>query len=654
VITRVIITMATVAAVVAADAAARVVARTRGASSPHTSAMPYADAGLSDREAAAHLLDRFTFGPTPGLIDDVVAQGLDNWFEHQLGAGDSSPDLDAKLGRLQTLRLTNEDIVRDFPRPGWVRRRAIEEGRLDPQASEEAQRRALRTYYEEKGLQRPSRLLGELVAQKYYRAVHSPNQVEEVMVDFWFNHFYVTATDNQCRRFVGTYERDAIRPHVFTRFQRMLLASARHPAMLLYLDNAQSSADDGALTYVDYNKQRLRESPGMEGRRYDQIFDRMERNADRRRARMMEERPPEAQPRRGINENYARELLELHTLGVDGGYTQLDVVAVARALTGWTVVPERETQREKLNQRMSQPLSRRLGFAVVGDFFFNADWHDADEKKILGETFPRGGGLEEGERVLALLAEHPSTAYHIARKLAVRFVSDDPPAGFVEQLAVTFVESGGDLRELLWQIVRSPHFWSEHARRAKIKTPFELAASSVRALGADLRRPGQLNRWVERMGQPLYRYQAPTGFPDRAEMWVNAGSLLHRMNYGITLAAGRVTGVRVDLKAFMGAAGRYEPESAEAALEVCAAALLPERDLHDTMHALRPLVGRPQVAQEIRERSETAAPSDADSLLADELVVSPEPADAQPDATAPMTLSQIVGLILGSPEFQRR
>jgi uncharacterized protein (DUF1800 family) len=649
----------TIAAVIAADVAARVVVRKRGASRDGGSSMPYADAGLNDREAAAHLLDRFTFGPTPGQIDAVVEEGLDRWFERQLRAGASSSSLDSKLDRLQTLRLSNEEIVAAFPKSRRVRRQAIEDGRLDPDAPREEQRTMLRDYYEEKGYQRPGKLLGEMVAQKLFRAVDSPNQVEEVMVDFWFNHFYVTVTDNQCRRFVGTYERDAIRPYVFANFERMLSASARHPAMLLYLDNAQSSATEGAMTSVDYNMERLRQSPGIGGKRYGRVFDRMEREASRRRERMMEASPlpADARPRRGINENYARELLELHTLGVDGGYSQDDVVAVARALTGWTVVPERENQRAKLKERLSQPLSHELGFEMVGDFFFNAQWHDSDEKRILDETLPPGGGLDDGERVLALLAGHPSTAYHISHKLAVRFVSDEPPGSFVDELAVKFLESGGDMRELLRQIVRSPEFWSPQARRAKIKTPFELAASSLRSLGADLRQPGQLNRWVERMGQPLYRYQAPTGFPDRAQMWVSAGALLHRMNFGITLAAGKVKGVRVDLAGVMGDEQWYEPESAEAALEAWAAVLLPERDLDDTLDALRPLVGRPDVAREIRERSESAARSqtaDDEELMEDDLPPPAESEEAQVEPKAPMTLSQIVGLILGSPEFQRR
>jgi len=652
--TRVFVTLLVLAVTVLVDATAKIVPRKRGADSRGASSMPYAGAGLSERQAAAHLLDRFTYGPAPGQIDGVVAEGLERWFARQLEGGDDSPELVDRLSRLETLWLTNEAIVQDFPRPGRVRREAVDEGRLDPDAPRDEQRQALRAYYEEKGYKRQAQLLEEQVAQRLFRAVYSPNQVEEVMVDFWFNHFYVSATDNQCRRFIGTYERDAIRPYVFSSFGRMLEATSRHPAMLLYLDNAQSSANEGALTYVEFNRERLRNAPGEEGRRFDAMFDRAEKKEQQRRDRMMEEIPPEARPRRGINENYARELLELHTLGVDGGYTQDDVVAVARALTGWTVAPERENQRRKLRERSSQPLAYELGYALDGDFFFNAEWHDADEKRVLGRDFRRGGGLDEGERVLEMLAEHPSTAGHIARKLAVRFVSDDPPDEFVDRLAAVYLESDGDMRDVLWQIVRSPEFWAAETRRAKIKTPFELAASSVRVLGADLNNPRQLARWIDRMGQPMYRYQAPTGFPDRAEMWVNAGSLLHRMNFGITLAAGRVKGVRVDPSAVGDVEGWYEPESAEAALEMYAAVLLPERDVESTLEALMPLVGRPDVAREIHERSASVADTTAGAILEDELLEPENRAEVSAPPPSPVTRAQIVGLILGSPEFQRR
>lgn len=656
--TRVIVTALALAAIFLSSALAGVVTRKRGSANTDSNVAPWAAAGLTERQATAHLLDRFTFGPAPGQIDEVVAEGLEQWFERQLAAGGSSDVLAHKLERLETVTMSNEEIVRVFPRAGRVQRAAIDEGRLSPEATPEERRRILRDYYEEKGYRRQAQLVGELVAQKLFRAVYAQNQVEEVMVDFWFNHFYVSVTDNQCRRFVGTYERDAIRPYVFGDFERMLVATARHPAMLLYLDNARSSAADGSFTFLDYNQERLGRLPGEQGRRYADLFARQDLKDERRRARMMEEMPLDAQPRRGINENYARELLELHTLGVDGGYGQEDVVAVARALTGWTVVPEQEKRRRNLRERSAKPLSLELGFVFDGDFFFNAGWHDAGEKRILGETLRRGGGLDEGERVLALLAEHPSTARHISHKLAVRFVSDDPPEELVDRLSVTFVESGGDMRAMLRQIVRSPGFWASDARRAKIKTPFELAASSLRALGADLRNPGQLNRWITRMGQPLYRYQAPTGFPDRAEMWVNAGSLLHRMNFGISLAAGQVKGVRIDYGVFVGAEGRHEPESPEAALAEFAALLLPERDLDDTLAVLRPLVGRPGVAQEIRLRAEEQSVRAADDPLdppgdGDINIGSADYAE-RTEPTEPMTMAQILGLILGSPEFQRR
>jgi uncharacterized protein (DUF1800 family) len=629
-------------------------------------AMPWSDAGLSERQAASHLIDRFTFGATPGLVDQVVAQGLEEWLARQLSADSRSGDLDAKLAALATLELTNDQIVRDYPRPGRLRREAIEAGRLDPKLDGEDQRRLLRQYAQEMGYKPQRQIVGELVAQRLFRAVHSPNQVAEVMVDFWFNHLYVSATDNQCRRFIGTYERDVVRAYVFERFVEMLRASAKHPAMLLYLDNALSSAPEHVATRVTVAKAELRQQPGRAGLRYDEMFERMERN-EAKRQRRMEEIPEERRPRRGVNENYARELLELHTLGVDGGYTQRDVEEIARALTGWTVLPDGE-RRPRIRERLQRPLAAELGFLLDGDFLFAADRHDAEAKQVLGRASPPGRGIEEGEEILDMLGRHPSTARHLARKLAVRFVRDDPPASLVERLAAVFEASGGDLREMVWALVACPEFWDESARRAKVKSPYELAASSVRALGADVMRPRQLARWVDRMGQPLYRYQAPTGFPDRATAWVDAGALLQRMNFGMSLAAGRVPGVRVDIARALG--GR-EPESADAALVEYARALLPGRDVEPTLDALRPLLGQPQIAAEIDRRAaaaeqEARSRASADSMrpqmegMAEETLIDPLDLEeenrlgaGEPEPAA-LTLTQVVGLILGSPEFQRR
>jgi len=617
--------------------------------------MPWADGGFTERQAAAHLLERFTFGPAPGLIDEVLSIGLEQWFSRQLEASLLSVALDQKLSVLQSLTLSNDEIIKNYPRPGQIRRQMIEEGRLDEDLDPKEQRRMIRAYYDEKGYRPQRQLLGELIAQKVFRAVESPNQVEEVMVDFWFNHFYVSATDNQSRRYIGTYERDAIRPYVFGNFGTMLEATAKHPAMLRYLDNAQSSAGADAATTASLAQEEM--SGGPAGAGYE----------EERRKR--QKRAEQAGQRRGINENYARELLELHTLGVDGGYTQGDVIGVARALTGWTVLPEGE-RRDRVRERMerNRTMSGRLGFVIEGDFLFNAEWHDAGEKEIMGVRFGKGGGLREGEDVLEMLARHPSTAGHIAYKLSVRFVSDTPPEGFVATLAAVFEETDGDMRAMLWQIVRSPEFWNAEVVGAKIKSPFELVTSSVRGLDATVRNPRGLVQWIERMGQPLYRYQAPTGFPDRAEMWVNAGSLLHRMNFGLSLAAGQVAGVRVDIGALR--EGR-EPESIDAALRLYATALLPERDLGQTVETLRPLVGQPDIAAEIRKRSDATPDVQPDmvpggtEMMDDEMAAAiddedPFEPDEEPDLTSgkpkpeQMSLAQVVGLILGSPEFQRR
>jgi len=625
--------------------------------SSRTSTMPYEASGLSERQAAAHLLERFTFGPTPGQVDEVTELGLERWFTEQLYKEARSDDLDRRLAQLGSLELTIDEILQTYPRPGFVRRQMINEGLLDTDVDPKEQRRALRAYYEEKGYRPQRQIIGELIAQKVFRAVDSPNQIREVMVDFWFNHFYVSAVDNQSRRYVGTYERDAIRPFVFESFGTMLEATAKHPAMLRYLDNAQSSAAEGTITTASLAREELRDRGG----RYERMADKAEKERKKREERM------EASgrgPRRGINENYARELLELHTLGVDGGYTQDDVVDVARALTGWTVLPEGE-RRERMRNRFAQnpAATRDLGFVIEGDFFFNAEWHDAGEKRILGSAFPSGGRLDEGEAVLALLASHPSTARHIAHKLAVRFVADSPPSGLVDQLADVFRQSRGDMKAVLWAIVQSPEFWSTEAVGAKIKTPFELAVSSVRSVNADVGNPRDLVRWIGQMGQPLYRYEAPTGFPDRAEMWVNAGALLHRMNFGLSLAAGQVKGVRVDLAGLQN--GR-EPESAEAALGVYAKLLMPERDIAGTVEVLGPLVGNPDLAGQIRKRSDDErtdpgrSEGQAESAMMDDDLDPFEPdddlspIDSMDTPQNPVSLAQVVGLILGSPEFQRR
>jgi uncharacterized protein (DUF1800 family) len=362
---------------------------------------------------------------------------------------------------------------------------------------------------------------------------------------------------------------------------------------------------------------------------------------------------------RGVNENYARELMELHTLGVDGGYSQKDVVEVARAFTGWSVLPPGKT-REMAEKRLARARQAGgLGFQSEGEFLFRADQHDAGEKTVLGTRLPAGRGIEDGKAVLDLLAAHRATARHIAAKLVVRFVSDAPPQSLVDRLTDVYLKTGGDVRQLLTAIAQSPEFWSRDAVGAKVKSPFELAASALRATGGDVGDPREILKWIARMGQPLYAYQAPNGYPDRAAAWVNTGSLLNRMNFGLQLAADRVHGIDLDLTALNG--GR-EPESREEALRVYAALLMPGRDLTSTLKLLTPMVADPNLAKKVDQAAPKVEAGDPEmgmgmagrSIKVRDLLDDDDEPPAPVDRKPPTPLEQVVGVILGSPEFQRR
>jgi uncharacterized protein (DUF1800 family) len=562
--------------------------------------LPWKEAGLSEREAAAHLLNRFAYGPRPGEVDAVVKMGLDRWLERQLAADLPDRELKKRLENLPALDLPAGEIARAYPPPGMLLAEAARAGVIQgkregkpEELTDDAKlerREAVMRWARQQGYGSQRELAGQLMTQKLWRAVGSENQLAEVMTDFWFNHFNVSLTDNQSRGYILSYERDALRPNALGSFRSLLEATARHPAMLLYLDNAQSSAAEEAPTTFE---------------------------ARRPRRTLGEERMRRARPR-GVNENYARELLELHTLGVDGGYAQQDVVEVTRAFTGWTIMPP-GPRREEAERRLER--ARRvggLGFLRDGEFLFRADLHDAGTKTILGHKLPADRGIEDGEQVLDLLAVHPATAKHLAAKLAVRFVSDQPSPALVDRLAAVYLKSGGQMRPVLRALAESPEFWRRESVGAKIKSPFELAASALRGLGADVDDPRDTLRWIADMGQRLYTYQAPTGYPDRAEAWVNTGALLNRMNFGLQLAAGRVRGVELDLAALNG--GR-EPADRQAALRTYAGLLLPGRDLKPTLALLEPMLNDPDLAKKM-ERS--------------------------------TPVEQVVGVILGSPEFQRR
>ena len=449
-----------------------------------TARAPEANAPATDDRTIAHLLDRVTFSARPGDIDRVRRMGIVAYVDEQLHPERIDDGaLQARLAGFETLNLSNREIAERYGIPAQQARQAARartngdgtDPRRDQPPPEEMRQRRL--------------VLAELTEQKLLRAIYSERQLEEVLVDFWFNHFNVFAGKGADRLLLTSYERDVIRPNVLGSFRDLLGATAHSPAMLFYLDNWLSVDPDAA--------------KGLMNRR----------------------RAPQGNARRtGLNENYARELMELHTLGVEGGYTQHDIVEVARVFTGWSIEDPRRGARFRFTPRL----------------------HDSGTKVVLGRTI-RGGGEGEGEAVLDLLAGHPSTARFISTKLARRFVSDDPPAALVDRVARRFQETGGDLREVVRAILTSPEFLSADAYRAKVKTPLEFVASAARATGAEIVRAGVLARSLQELGMPLYLCEPPTGYADRADAWVNTGALVNRMNIALALASRQLPGVRVDL-----------------------------------------------------------------------------------------------------------
>ena len=454
-------------------------------------ALPAQDA---DTGRAVHLLNRAAFGARPGDVARVLALGVDRWLETQLHP-DRIPDttLTRYLASLDVMRRSPEEIGR-VVRDALVERRARQvraaRDSTRPMEPADAGGSPLRRY--------PAQLQQAALA----RAVLSERQLYEVLADFWVNHFNVFMAKGNELALMPAYVEETIRPRVLGKFEDLLVATAQSPAMLMYLDNAQSVAE-GAVPPV-LAGQRGR-GAGRQAARRDSL-----------RARL-EERMP-----KGINENYARELLELHTLGVDGGYTQADVVAVARILTGWSV--------------------RRRG---APEFEFN-DWaHDGGDKVVLGRTFHEQG-MDEGLELLAFLAKQPATMRHVSAKLCMRLVSDVPPEGCIDAGVHAWERSDGEIREVVRAILRSPEFWAPEARAAKMKTPLEFVASAVRAVGGRPDSTPALAALVGRLGQPLYLQAAPTGYAEREESWVNSGALLERFNVAMGLAAGRLPGVWYD------------------------------------------------------------------------------------------------------------
>lgn len=431
----------------------------------------------SDPELAPLLVSRATFGGRPGDVERVVAAGGERWLDEQLHPeriDDSA--VDEELVAYPDLLLSASELIRKFPK-------------------EKSSTSAVR------------KLVLELAHAKLLRAIYSERQLQEVLTDFWFNHFNVYARKNRnVALALPSYEREAIRPRVFGKFADLLRATAEHPAMLLYLDNWINFKDGfDPRAEIRSRRGRLR----------------------RRRARMDSEASEREEPRKfGLNENYARELLELHTLGVDGGYDQGDVIEVARAFTGWSVV----------GPRFARFLERE-----EGQFFFADMAHDPGPKTVLGRRLTKEG-MEEGLEVLEMLARHPSTARFLSTKLARRFVSEEPPRELVEKMAETFLATGGDLREVVRVMFLSPSFIAGTKKAEMVKTPLELVASALRASSTESAGPA-LVRVLFDLGMPLYLCPPPTGYDETSSTWLSAGNVLSRVRFALDLGAGRVPGV---------------------------------------------------------------------------------------------------------------
>jgi uncharacterized protein (DUF1800 family) len=624
---------------------------------------------MDARKRALHAINRLTFGPRPGELERVMAMGVDKWIDQQLHPDklDNSA-IETRLAPLRTLRMNTRELAENFPPPQMVKavaegkqpmphdatQRAIyraqmaryeakkeakeaasaeapTDGKQSPETmnnAERMRRRAQRVEGDRRALElldlppdqrvkeilhmspeeqrtlslalkgkqdqfmkdldpkqremlvalnNPQQVVAtELVQGKLLRAIYSEHQLEELMTDFWFNHFNVFMGKGADRYFLTSYERDVIRPHALGKFEDLLVATAQSPAMLFYLDNWLSVGPNSEVALG------MPKHPDARGRVRPRL------------------RPQPKRKRGGLNENYGRELMELHSLGVNGGYTQKDVTEVARVFTGWTLKEPRKG----------------------GGFIFEERMHEPGDKVILGHRI-KGKGEKEGRELLHILGHHPSTARFICGKIAMRFVSDNPPQPLIDRMAQTFLKQDGNIAQVLKTMLDSPEFWSQDTYRAKVKTPLEFVVSAVRATGSDVGDALPLTRQLQSMGMPLYGSQPPTGYPMKAEAWVNSSALLGRMNFALALAAGQVNGVRVDSGQLLVAGPEWaEPQQALMRLENDLLAGDVSKQTHETISAR---LEDPKINGHRFD-----------------------------DPARPPNAAIITGLLLGSPEFQRK
>ncbi len=558
---------------------------------------------LSPDEEIAQLLSRITFGARPGDFERVRTMGVKTFLDEQLHPENiDDAAVEARVASLPTLAMSPEELYENYPPPKQATNSRAQQAKTQPPQSAKSPGGEM-TSKSQPGpqianLQGPQRVISELAQEEVLRAVYSNRQLQELMVQFWMNHFNIFALKGADRWLTTSFERDTIRPDAMGKFEDLLVATAESPAMLFYLDNWLSSTPNPAKQGQFARPRPRNMNATLRPIGHPGYWP--PRNLPGTASRPPRTRPAQGQQnrnRRGVNENYAREVMELHTLGVQGGYTQKDVIEVARCLTGWTIDRPRKG----------------------GEFIFRPRMHDFGEKFVLGKKIRAGRGMEDGVQVLHMLAHHPATAQFISVKLCRRFVADDPPLALIDRAAKTFLRTDGDIRQVLQTILTSPEFNSQAAYRAKVKSPLELVASSIRGIGGETDAGLPLLRMIARMGQPMFQYQAPTGFPDRASTWINSGSLLTRINFATLLAGNRIPGTQVDLE------GLVPPSAAAQTVFVVTLATR--------------LVGG------------ELTPPTRDAIMAS---LGPEAGQVAGETPPARQWATAAGLLLASPEFQRR
>lgn len=618
-----------------------------------------------------HVLNRLGFGARPGDVQKVKALGLQKYIDQQLNpASIDDAAATAKVKDLEIFNLSTSELFAKYPNPGALLQQL--EGRNNQQnanqqqgdvtqAQQRERRQKIAELYAKYDLKPANQILPSIVANRVLRAVYSERQLQEVMVDFWQNHFNVFAGKAAVRWYIPSYERDVLRKNALGNFKDLVVGTAQHPAMLFYLDNFESvSPNAGNANNNGQNARRLQQLMQNGGRLNQQMRDRIKQQTGATDAQIDQrikdaQANPQAQQqrqRRGINENYARELMELHTLGVDGGYSQNDIIEVAKCFTGWTIADPRGYRRaaaydiKGTDNRQLERIQRLAGVPddiESGEFYFNSRWHEGGSKTVLGQKVDEGG-VKDGLKVIDILVSSPATAKYIARKLAVKFVSDTPSDALVGRVAEAFQKSKGDIKTTLKALFTDKDFFAPENYRAKIKSPFELAVSSIRTLGADTNASPALAAMLNKLGEVPYGYQAPTGYPDTAEDWVNTGALLERLNFAVAIASNRIPGTRVDLKGF-------ESKDKSQILDKALAGLL-DGDISANSRALL-LKQIEQPLPEVKAGNELDDPVDVPNMRQGQQGGQNRQARLLNPSGNP-DVFKVVSLVLGTPEFQRQ